>query len=107
MEEFNWANFIIWSLTIWIALKILERWLRARNEILQEEIRLIEKNVKEKFIHVNVEKHGEVYYLFDKESGKFIAQGKNMLELKEHCDARFKRSVIFADNDELKSAGLI
>lgn len=107
MEDFNWTNFIIWSLVGWLSLKMLQRWLEARNEVLREELSQLEKKLKEKFIHVSVEKHGELYYLYEKDSGQFIAQGKNMDELKEHCDQRFRRSVIIGNTDELKSVGLM
>jgi hypothetical protein len=107
MEDFNWTGFIFWSLIGWLSLKILQKYLEARNEILKEEIDQLEKKLKERFIHVSVEKHGDIFYLYEKDSGQFIAQGKTMEELKSHCDQRFRRSVIIGNTDELKSAGLI
>lgn len=107
MENIDWASVILWSIGIWLALKAIQKYLEAKNEILKEELEGLQKRVKEKFIHVNIEKHGNVFYLFEKETDRFIAQGLNMDELKAHCDARFKKSVIFADDADLKLNGLI
>lgn len=107
MEDFNWISFITWSIVGWLVLRILQRYLEVKNALLKEELDQLEKKMKEKFIHVNVEKHGEVFYLFEKDSGQFIAQGKDMEELKSHCDQRFRRSVVIGNTDELKSVGLM
>lgn len=107
MEDFNWTGFIFWFFVGWAVLKFVQKYLEAKNEVLKEELEQLQKRVKDKFIQVNIEKHGDVYYLFEKETDRFIAQGTNMDELKAHCDARFKNKVIFANDEELKSAGLI
>ena len=107
MENFDWTDFIIWVLVGWAIAKIARLYLEARTQVLAEELDQLQKRIKNRFIQVNIEKHGEVYYLFEKETGNFIAQGSNMDELKAHCDARFKNKVVFANDEELKSAGLI
>jgi calcineurin-like phosphoesterase len=104
--EIIWG-FIVGFAVTWLVLKLIAGYLRAKNEILKKELDELNKSIKEKFIHVNIEKHGNLFYLFEKDTDRFIAQGANMDELKSHCDARFKRSVIFANDDDLKSAGLI
>lgn len=107
MENFDWTSFVIWFIVGWVVMKILQGYLERKNLELQQEVDELQKRIKNRFIHVNIEKHGEVYYLFEKETNKFIAQGSNMNELKAHCDARFKNKVVFANDEELKSAGLI
>lgn len=107
MEEFNWSTFIWGFVITWLVLRVAQKYLEAKNEVLKEELEQLQQRVKEKFIQVNIEKHGNVYYLFEKDTDRFIAQGTNMDELKAHCDARFKNKVIFANDDELKSAGLL
>lgn len=107
MEDFNWSAFILGFIITWAILKLFQKYLQAKNEILVEELEQLQKRVKDKFIQVNIEKHGDVYYLFEKDTDRFIAQGTNMDELKAHCDARFKNKVVFANDDELKSSGLI
>lgn len=107
MEEFNWSTFIWGFVVTWFVLRIAQKYLEAKNEVLKEEIEELQKKVKDRFIHVNIEKHGSVYYLFEKETDRFIAQGSTMEELTAHCESRFKNKVVFANDDELKSAGLI
>lgn len=107
MENFDWTSFVIWFLIGWAVMKILQGYLERKNLELQQEVDELQKRIKNRFIHVNIEKHGDVYYLYEKETDRFIAQGVNMEELKTHCDSRFKNNVIFANDEELKKAGLI
>jgi len=102
---------IIWGIVVgfavtWLILKIIAGYLRARNEVLRKDLEQLNKVIKEKFISCNIEKHGDVFYLFEKETDRFIAQGKDMHELKLHCDQRFKTEVVVADNDQLDKFGL-
>ncbi len=106
MEEFDWSWFIIGFVVTWVGMKFLQKYLEVKNEILREELEELQKKIKEKFIHVKIEKHGDLYYLFEKDTDRFIAQGSNMHELKLHCDARFKNSTVIADNKELELYGL-
>jgi hypothetical protein len=107
MENFNWTSFIIWFFVGWLVMKVAQLYLEAKNQVLAEELDQLQKRIKNRFIQVNIEKHGEIFYLFEKETGNFIAQGANMEELKAHCDARFKDKVVFANDEELKTAGLV
>jgi hypothetical protein len=81
-------------------------YLQAKNEILKEELDELTKKLKDKIIQVNVEKHGSVFYLFEKDTNRFIAQGSDINEIKQKCEDRFKNAVIVADSDELKKYGL-
>ena len=107
MENFDWWSFIGYFMIGWGAMKLAQLYLKAKNEVLAEEIDQLQKRIENRFIQVDIEKHGDVFYLFEKKTGNFIAQGANMEQLKAHCDARFKNKVVFANDDELKSAGLI
>jgi hypothetical protein len=106
MEDINWGNIFVWVVLIWFGLNLIRKYLEAKNEMLEAELKQMQKTLKEKFIHVNIEKHGEVFYLFEKETDRFIAQGSDMNELKLHCDSRFKNSTVVADNKDLELAGL-
>jgi hypothetical protein len=107
MENFDWWSFIGYFLLGWVAMKIAQIYLEVKNRALAEEIDQLQQRIENRFIQVDIEKHGDVFYLFEKKTGNFIAQGINMEQLKAHCDTRFKNKVIFANDDELKSAGLI
>lgn len=101
----NW-DIVLICLVIWAVAKIVGMYLQARQEILREEIKELSEQLKNKIIHVNVEKYGSVFYLFEKDTHRFIAQGINMNELREKCNVLFKDAVIIADEDEIKKYGL-
>lgn len=99
-------EFIIICLLVWLASKFILFYLQAKNEVLKEELEKLTKQLKNKIIHVKVEKHGSVFYLFEKDTNRFIAQGSNIDEIKTRCADRFKDIVIVADEDDLKNCGL-
>jgi hypothetical protein len=97
---------IIWCAILWLASKFILFYLQAKNEILKEELDKLTKQLKDKIIHVKVEKHGSVFYLFEKDTNRFIVQGSDINEIKQKCADRFKDTVIVADEDDLKNCGL-
>ena len=99
-------DIVLICLVIWAVAKIVGMYLQARQEILREEIKELSEQLKNKIIHVNVEKYGSVFYLYEKDTHRFIAQGINMNELREKCNFLFKDAVIIADEDEIKKYGL-
>ena len=101
----NW-DIVLICLVIWIVTKFVSMYLQAKNEILREEIDDLTQKLKNKIIHVNVEQHGSVFYLFEKDTHRFIAQGSDIAEIKQTCADRFKDIVIVADEDEIKKYGL-
>ena len=99
-------DIVLICLVIWAVAKFVSLYLEAKNEILKEEIDELTQKLKNKIIHVNVEQHGSVFYLFEKDTNRFIAQGSDIIEIKKKCADRFKDAVIVADSDELKKYGL-
>jgi len=99
-------EFIVICALVWLASKFILFYLQAKNEILKEELDRLTKQLKDNIIQVNVEKHGSVFYLFEKDTNRFIAQGADINEIKKKCADRFKDTVIVADSDELKKYGL-
>jgi hypothetical protein len=100
------VDIIFWCIVIWIVSKFCSLYLQARQEILREEIKELSEQLKNKIIHVNVEKYGSVFYLYEKDTHRFIAQGIDMNELREKCNVLFKDAVIIADEEEIKKYGL-
>jgi calcineurin-like phosphoesterase len=100
------VDIIFWFIVIWLVSKFILFYLQAKNEILKEEIDDLTQKLKDKIIQVNVEQHGSVFYLFEKDTNRFIAQGSDIIEIKKKCADRFKDAVIVADTDELKKYGL-
>jgi hypothetical protein len=100
------VDIIFWCIVIWLVSKFVVFYLQAKNEVLKEELDKLTKQLKDKIIHVKVEKHGSVFYLFEKDTHRFIAQGSDLNEVKKKCADRFKDAVIVADEDEIKKYGL-
>lgn len=70
---------------------------KAMHEGIADELDALIHNVKP-------EQHGEVLYWFDEETDKFLAQGKDIAEIRSHLKERFKRDV-FMIGDKVLMAG--
>jgi len=97
---------VLWLFVIWLVMKVIEKYLVAKNEILAEQLEDLTKQLKEQVIQVDIEKHGSVFYLFEKDTNRFIAQGTNFDELRDHCVTRFKDKSVVANEDQMKQLGL-
>jgi hypothetical protein len=89
-----------------ICLAVLEGFLRKRNEEMFDEITQVAKELTDEFILVNIEKHGDVMYLFEKHTNRFIAQGKTKDEIQSHCSQRFPGRTIVTDEEQAGSFNL-
>lgn len=103
--EIVWGFIIGFAIT-WLILKLVAGYLHAKNEVLKKDIEKLDKLIKEKFISCNIEKHGDIFYLFEQDTDRFIAQGKDLHELKLHCDSRFKTQTVVTDNKQMEEFGL-
>ena len=91
----------------WMVSKIIQGYLRAKLLLeIQEKVEESQVEIKQHIIMVNVEKHDDVFYLYEKNTDQFIAQGKTIEELSQRCQERFKNHTIIADENDLKSFGL-
>jgi hypothetical protein len=99
------ADVFFWLIVFWVFLKAIELYLKAKNEALKEQIKDMTSQIKDNFIYVNIEKHGEMFYLFEKETNRFIAQGSNFDEIKEHCLTRFKDKSVITDEYQMDQLG--
>lgn len=100
------VDVIFWLIVIWFLMKLLENYLTARNEILREDLEEISKKIKETIVNVNIEKYGDMFYVFEKETNNFIAQGQSMSEIKEIMQKRFPTKTFVATEDHVKESGL-
>lgn len=108
MESFNFLSFVVYLVAIWIVFKILLKFLVANDLEEETDAEREEKTDKERkdVVVVSIEKHGEIYYLFDRDNDSFIAQGKDEDELKEAVRKRFPNKVFMASEEHLKESGL-
>lgn len=107
MENFDWGTFFFYAAMGWVALKIFDIYLGVKNKQLEREIKSLQERIENRVINVKVEKHGDMFYLFDKRTDSFVAQGRTMEEVTQHVDSRFKGAkVVLANQEELSTAGL-
>jgi len=99
------ADIFFWLIAFWLLLKAIQVYLKAKNEVLREQLEEVTKKVKDTIIHVNIEKHGDVFYLFEKDTDRFIAQGTTFEEVKQHCLTRFKNKNVVADESQMNQLG--
>ncbi len=106
MENFNWSTFLLTFVITWVVLKIFQSYLEVKNEQLIKELTDLQEKVKKAIIKVNVEKHGDVFYLFEKETDRFIAQGRDADEIKTVLEKYYPNKTVFADKQHLETIGL-
>ena len=100
------ADIFFWLIAIWLVMKVIEKYLTARNEILREDLEAVSKKIKETIVNVNIERHGDIFYVFEKETNNFIAQGQSMSEIKEVMQKRFPKKTFVATEEHVKESGL-
>ena len=96
---------IFWFVVFWLLIKVWQVYLTAKNEALVEQIKDMQAQIKNTVIHVDIEKHDDIFYLYDKDTREFIAQGSNFEEVKQRCEARFKGKAVVADEVQMNQLG--
>jgi membrane-anchored protein YejM (alkaline phosphatase superfamily) len=67
-----------------------------------------QSDVAENTIVVRVEKHGDDFYLFDETTDEFVAQGKNIEEIREVVYAKYRgKKNIAVRKDSAEGVGLL
>lgn len=88
---------VLWYFVFKIVFALADLWVKSKY-ISEQRAELKEKLVK--MIHyINQEKHGDLYYWFDKETDAFLAQGATEEELKKHLTSRFKDHIFVLDDN--------
>lgn len=102
-------DFLLGMFFVYLILKVLLEILSIKlvNDLRKEKGALeglLEKEETEKTqVDVEIEVVGEMVYMFDKENGNFLAQGKSFDEIKEHLISRkFTNMVFNIDKETLK-----
>lgn len=60
---------------------------------------------EEEFININIEKHNNTYYVYDKDSNSFMGQASDRIELEKVLAERFPGKRFMADGSNLKEVG--
>lgn len=74
----------------------------------EQESRILElaDKIQSTFIETNVEKIGDTFYLHDKATGEFLAQGDSSEELSTNLRTRFPEKRFVMDKKDLESIGI-
>ena len=104
MEDLiNFAIFILEAVMWFYAFKMLVAFWDLYS--VWKEAKIIEEDLHTKLtklVHnVKPEKHAEMHYWFDEETDNFLAQGKDMNEIRSHLRERFKQDVFLVDGKVL------
>lgn len=97
---------IFWFIVFWLITRVLQKYLTAKNESMVEQSKDMQTQIKNSVILVDIEKHNDIFYLYDKGTREFIAQGSNFNEVKKNCETRFKGKSVIADEVQMEQFGL-
>jgi len=92
--------FLVTLVVVKVCLFFLTGYLKRKNEEMFDDLTQPAKDLSDKFILVNIEKHGDMMYLFEKHTNRFIAQGKTKDEITLHCNQRFPGRTIVTDEEQ-------
>ena len=67
---------------------------KARQEYIED--------IKNNIVDVKLEKAGDMYFIYSKDEGTFLAQGKNMEELEDNLTSRFPGKMFNTTPEDLK-----
>jgi len=89
-------GFLLYFMIKWLFLIV-------ENQIISKKARDQEfmEKVSELIHKVKVEKYGDQYYWFDKDSDSFIAQGKDLNEIINKLKSSYKDHVFITETDEI------
>ena len=73
---------------------------RLINRIFSEVIEEAENS--EKYIPITIEKHNDVFYVYNRDSNDFMAQGKTRRELESNLAKRYPDTKFMAERENLK-----
>ena len=106
MENFDIGTFLLTAFLFWILLKILQGYLERRNHEMEQALNDLKDKIKKTIVVVNIEKHGDMYYAFERETDSFVAQGRSAEEIREAMKKRFPEKTFMANEQHLKELGL-
>jgi hypothetical protein len=74
-----------------LAATLLIRWMacRAMDQFMESFAVAVDKRAEEKQLCVNLEFDQNIYFLYNSNDGSFVAQGRNLQELKNNLNQRF------------------
>lgn len=66
---------------------------------------MVAENVQDSMINISVEKHEDLFLVYEKDSGTFLAQGKNIRELSDILLKKYPGKFFNASAEDMKLLG--
>lgn len=101
-------TFIVWCMGAvagWNARENHAKKLIAKH--FEEFVEMEEQEQKENYIHIVIEKHNDVLYVYDKDTNQFMAQGTNQVDLEKALVKRFPGKRFACPESILKEVGFL
>lgn len=98
---------VVFAVAFLLGWREREKWASKRVDALLDHLNQeAEKEIEENRVDIIIERHNDVYYVYNKHTNDFMAQAPSRKELEEALAARFSGKRFFADADNLKEVGL-
>ena len=72
----------------------------------QSRIEELAEKIEQSFIEASVRKIGDIFYVHNKKTGEFLAQGKDSIEISNALRSRFPKKRFVMDKNDLIMIGL-
>lgn len=80
---------------------------RVMNGLMEKFVEETEKEEHENFIRVIIEKHNDMFYVYNKDTNQFMGQGKSKKELEELLHKQFPGKRFGASEENLNEVGFL
>lgn len=97
----NTLEILLWAFVVFFGAKIFLQITNARLEDELSERQGLLKKLNDVIHVVKEEKHGDVTYWFDQDSDEFLAQGRDIEEIKAHIKHRFHKHVFLINDTQM------
>ena len=97
------AQCIFW---VWAFDLLFKFIFRGRIKEIEEQHSELVSKVMDLLHQVKEEKHGDCYYWFDADTDQFLAQGRDVAEIRQHLKERFKGHVFIHKDQALAGPDL-
>jgi len=87
-----------WWICVWLSRMIIKASDLDKKDVSKEYDEIINKI---KTVHVDIQKDGDIFRLYNTDTGQFLAQGKNAEEITVILRSRFPSTVFTADMDNV------
>jgi len=96
----------IWIGWKWREISAIQTHRKMMEENRESRIQELADKIQGTFVEATVEKIGDIFYMHNKETGEFLAQGNTSDELSENLRSRFPDKRFVMDKKDLNAIGI-